>query len=257
MAKPKTVTCYSMTALVHITIWAITALFISCKGTNNADDKSVDKKDTLATRDTTRRIDNPKDLIKNYNGENNKLFVFVGHKISVDSLPQEKGALDVGIKAKYLVVEKIFGDFSHDTIEFAAYDHFEIPPFSEYNDALLFVSADSGTYYQQKYQYNDVYKTKDGQWASSYSFDDYEHEYNKKTKIKPTKIEFAQPVYYSLTKINDYGDTLRRYLPKPYFKTIGDSAMVIYGNYVNELFILKRDGVLTARKIFKKGKLAD
>ncbi|MBS0646241.1 MAG: hypothetical protein JSR97_06585 [Verrucomicrobia bacterium] len=246
-----------MTTLVHIATLTISALFLSCNGTNNSKDKVVFKNDALVTRDTTLSLDNPKDLLKNYNGENNRLFVFVGHKISVDPLPHEKGSMDGGFKAKYLVIEKVFGNFSYDTIEFAAYDHYGIPPFSEYNDALLFVSADSGTYYHQKYQYNDVYKTKDGQWAGTYAFDDYEHEYNKKTRIKPTKIEFAKPVYYPLKKVTEQGDTLRHSLPKPYFKTVGDSALAIYGNYVKDLFLLKRDGVLTARDIFKNGKLTD
>lgn len=241
-----------MTGLVHITTLTISALLLSC---NNTTDKGVQKKDTSITSDTTRTLDNPRDLVRNYNGEKNRLFVFVGHKISVDPLPYEQGSMDGGFKAKYFVLEKIFGTFSHDTIEFIAYDHYGIPPFSDYSDALLFVSADSGTYYHQKYQYNDVYKTKDGQWAGSYAFDDYEQ--NKKTKIKPIKIEFAQSVYYPLTKITEQGDTLRRRLPKPYFKTVGDSAMAVYGNYVNDLFVLKRDGVLTVREIFKNGKLIE
>lgn len=246
-----------MTAFVYITTLIIAALFLSCNGTNNTTDTGVQKKDTSISKDTTGTLDNPRDLVRNYNGENNRLFVFVGHKISVDPLPYEQGSMDEGFKAKYLVVEKVFGNFSYDTIEFAAYDHYGIPPFSDYGDALLFVSADNGMYYHQKYQYNDVFATKDGQWAGSYAFDDYEHEYNKKTKIKPTKIEFAQPVYYHLTKITEQGDTIRRSLPKPYFKTVGDSAVAVYGNYVNDLFILKRDGVLTAREIFKKGKLTE
>lgn len=246
-----------MTTFVHIATLTIAVSFLSCNGINKPKDKALLTNDTLVTLDTTLRLDNPKDLLKNYNGENNRLFVFVGHKISVVPLPHERGSMDAGFKAKYLVIEKVFGNFSYDTIEFAAYDHYGIPPFSEYNDVLLFVSADSGTYYHQKYQYNDVYKTREGQWAGTYAFDDYEHEYNRKTKIKPTKIVFAQPVYYPLKKVTEQGDTLTRRLPKPYFKTIGDSAIAIYGNYVKDLFLLKRDGVLTARDIFKNGKLID
>jgi len=48
---------------------------------------------------------------------------------------------------------------------------------------------------------------------------------------------------------------LTRSYPKPYFKTIGDSAIAVYGNYVEELFELKRDGYLTARELFVDKKL--
>jgi len=246
-----------MIPIVHIITLTITALLLSCHGANNTVEKGAEKEDPSITKNTTETLDNPGDLIRNYNGENNRLFVFIGHKISVDTLPHEHGSRDKGFKAKYIVVAKVFGNFAHDTIEFAAYDHYGTPPFADYNDALLFVSADSGTYYHLSYLYNDVYKTKDGQWAGSYAFGDYENEYNKITKIKPAKIEFAQPVYYPLTKITVQGDTLRRSLPKPYFKTVGDTAVAVYGNYVNDLFVLKRDGVLTAREIFKNGKLIE
>ena len=113
----------------------------------------------------------------------------------------------------------------------------------------------AGVYYHQKYMYNDVYKIEDGYWAGTYAFEDYEHENNKHTKIKPGKISFAQTVYYPTKMIDKEGRTLTRTLPKPYFRTVGDSAIAVYGNYVDDLFILKRDGYLTARKIFKDGKL--
>ena len=103
--------------------------------------------------------------------------------------------------------------------------------------------------------YNDVYKTKDGRWAGTYSSDDYEHDNNKRTKVKPIKIEFAEPVYYLLKIITEKGDTLTGALPKPYFRTVGDTAFAVYGNYINDLFILKSDGYLTAREIFKNRKL--
>lgn len=39
--------------------------------------------------------------------------------------------------------------------------------------------------------------------------------------------------------------------PKPYFKTIGDTAIAIYGNYIEDLFALKRSGFLTSRGLFE------
>lgn len=172
-------------------------------------------------------VDTPRSFVKNYGAfDTSRLFVFVGEKISVELLPHRAGSMDDCFKAKYVILEKVYGNFSDDTIEFVAYDHYGTPAFSEFKTVLLYVSADSGTYYHQKYMYNDVYKTKDGRWAGPYAVDDYEHAYNKHTKIKPVKIEFPE-------------------------KTIGDTAIAIYGNYVEELFALKKTGVLTSRKLFE------
>jgi hypothetical protein len=168
------------------------------------------------------------------------LFVFVGEKISVEPLPYEQGSMDNGFKAKYVILKKVYGSFPQDSIEFIAYDHYGIPPFSTFKNVLLFVSADSGTYYHQKYMYNDVYRTKEGDWAGPYAEQDYKHPYNKRTKIKPVKIDFDTRVAYPR---NDKH-------PRPYFEPIGDSSVAIYGNYVEELFSLKKTGFLTARGLF-------
>ncbi|MBS1663104.1 MAG: hypothetical protein JST68_18820 [Bacteroidetes bacterium] len=202
------------------------------------------------------KFDTPRSFIKNYGvHDNNKLFAFVGQKIWVQPLPSKRNSSDNGFKARYAVLEKVFGDFPEDTIEFVAYDHYGIPPFSESKNVLLYVSADSGTYFQQKYMYNNVYRTKDGRWAGTYDWDDYKHEYNKGTKIKPVKIEIVEPISFPLRKVNSHGDTLTLSMPHRYFRIIGDTAFAVYGNYVNDLFILKRDGYLTARGIFANGKL--
>ena len=106
-------------------------------------------------------------------------------------------------------------------------------------------------YYHQKYMYNDVYKTKDGRWAGTYAGDDYEHAYNKHTKTRPIKIDFADKVAYPTKMIDEEGKQLMFSYPKPYFKTVGDSAIAIYGNYVEDLFTLKKTGYLTSRGLLK------
>lgn len=50
--------------------------------------------------------------------------------------------------------------------------------------------------------------------------------------------------------INDDGEEFSLSYQEPYFKTVGDTANVVYGNYIPELFRLRRDGVLTARDLF-------
>lgn len=240
---------------IKIMTLALTTLHIGCSDKIKSNSKGISRQDTTAEKTAFEDKINPKEYVKNYNGDNNKLFVFVGQKISVDELPVEENAMDFGFKAKYIVIQKVYGNFSQDTIEFVAFDHHGIPPFSKFDHVLLFVSADSGTYYHQKYQYYYVYKTRDGKWAGTYAFGEYGHEYNKKTSIQPVKIDFAQEVAYPASYIDHNGKSVMIDYPKPYFKIVGNKAVAVYGNYVEELFLLKRDGVLTARGIFTDGKL--
>jgi hypothetical protein len=44
-------------------------------------------------------------------------------------------------------------------------------------------------------------------------------------------------------------DTIK--YPEPYYKTVGDSAYANYGNYLEDLFTLKKEGVLAARGLFE------
>jgi len=244
------------TFLLIATAFVVT-LLLGCSRQSTDTTKSA--KDTLAKKSSTAAlIGPPRDFVKNY-GANDRtpLFVFVGEKISVQPLPSEHGSMDNGFKAKYIILKKIYGNFLEDTIEFIAYDHYGTPPFSKFTNVLLYVSSDSGTYYHQKYLYNDVYKTKDGHWAGTYAGDDYGHAYNKHTKIKPIKIDFAEEVGYPLKRIDDEGRKLTFSYPKPYFKTIGDSAIAVYGNFAEELFALKKTGVLTARGLFEATSVHD
>jgi hypothetical protein len=112
------------------------------------------------------------------------------------------------------------------------------------------VTESEGKFYHQKYMYNDVYKTIDGRWAGTYADEDFDHAYNKHTTIKPIKIEFAKPVYYRTKIKNNEGKEIQLSYPEPYFKTMGDTAIALFGNYVGDLFKLKKDGYLTARELF-------
>jgi hypothetical protein len=157
--------------------------------------------------------------------------------------------MDNGFKAKYAILKKMYGEFPEDSIEFVAYDHYGIPDFSKFKHVLLYVSADRGTYYHQKYLYDDVYKTTNGRWAGPHT-DAYEHAYNKHTKIKPVKINFVESIAYPRKK-KYYGREMVLSYPEPYFKIVGDSAFAVYGNYIEDLVTLTKTGVLTSRGFFE------
>lgn len=232
-----------MTTLLQVISVLIVTLLFGC-GSQSGNTTNLNK--------THSSVDTPRSLVRNYGiNDTTRLFAFVGEKISVDPLPYKQGSMDNCFKAKFLILKKVYGNFPLDTIEFVAYDHYGIPPFSKFKNVLLYVSADSGTYYHQKYMYNDVYKTKDGRWAGTYSSDDYNHGYNRHTNIKPVKVEFAAKVSFPIKMVDDQGQQLEFSYPKPYFKIVGDSAYPVYGNYVEDLVTLKKTGVLTSRGMFE------
>lgn len=232
-----------MTTLLQLISVLIVTVLLGCGNHQSDNTNNINKTSTL--------VDTPRSFVKNYGvNDTTRLFAFVGKKISVDQLPHEQGSMDNGFKAKYAILKRVYGSFAKDTIEFVAYDHYGRPAFSKFKNVLLFVSADSGTYYHQKYMYNDVYKTKDGRWAGTYASDDYAHAYNKHTKIKPVKIEFVEKVSFPTKTVDEEKRQLEFSYSKPYFKTIGDSAFAVYGNYVEDLVTLKKEGVLTARGLF-------
>ncbi|HYE74078.1 MAG TPA: hypothetical protein VEF04_12145 [Blastocatellia bacterium] len=207
---------------------------------------SLAANENVATKqDTAKAVFIPSEID---NLKKNSLFVFVGEKIKLAELQPEPGSRDAAFLARYKVLDKVYGDYLKDIIEFKVYDHYGTPPFSKHQVVLLFVSFHEGKFYHEKYQYFALYKTKDGKWASPYSTFDYRHEYNRQTSIKPVKIEFAEPVYYDLTRKDK--KLVREWFPAPYYQVENGKAKAIYGNYIPELFKLKRNGVLKARDLF-------
>jgi len=183
----------------------------------------------------------------------NTLFVFVGEKIFVNSFKPEltegEILMDAAYKAKYKIIQKIYGEHKNDTIEFEAYDHNGNPGFANYFNVLLYLSkGKDGKWYHEKYMFNDVYLTKDNKWAGPYEVSDYSHPNNRNTNIKPITLTLKEKVSYNIK-----GRSLKMlkiWYPSPYYKIKGDSAYLIMGNYIEELFLLKKNGYLKARGLF-------
>lgn len=177
-------------------------------------------------------------------------FVFVGEKISLVLVPPDSGEIpfDTHFKAKYKVDTSIYGNYARDTIEFDVYIHLgREPEFSKYDHVLLYLSSYNGKWYHQKYQFDAVYKTKNGRWAGIGTSDDYGHVDNKHTNLKPEKIEFQDSLRFDLSLYAGYA---RQQFDLPCYKTVGNYAYPVEGNYIEELFMLKRTGVLKARGLF-------
>ncbi len=183
--------------------------------------------------------------------ENEKDFVFIGKKISLISVQPEDGkiSLDSRFLAKYHIIEPFRGTFNGNEIEFTVFDHYGTPPFSNYNYVLLYVVLHDGEYYHSKYQYSPLYKTKSGKWAGAYAAYDYNHSFNKDTKIRPEKIYFSEQVIIDISRYKQ--ENIDKWFPEPFYKINGDKAIAVYGNYVEDLFLLKQNGVLKARGEFQ------
>jgi len=178
------------------------------------------------------------------------LFVFVGQKISVKHLKQPPSNdslifIDGKYKANYRIVQNVYGNYQGKTIEFLAYDHFGTPDFSKSKYALLFVFKSKGQLFHVQYQYFDVYKTKNGRWASCGDPFYFDEKYKKDivSVINPVKLEFDKPVTF---KINFKVDSLRikKVFPEPYFRIVNNRAIGVMGAYVEDLFLIKKEGIL-------------
>jgi hypothetical protein len=148
----------------------------------------------------------------------NTLFCFVGEKIELKELKDESGEFDAAYLGTYKILERVYGHFDADTITFRAYSHRGFPEFGNFSTVLLYVSKKDTIYYHEKYQFNEVYKTTNNRWAGFSR--DYYDQIDNASLIKAEKIEFK------------------------------DFALPDTGNYVEDLFRLKKNGVLTYRGLF-------
>lgn len=181
-----------------------------------------------------------------------KFYVFIGEKLSVNSVKRinycETIILDMQYKATYRIVKNILGGYLKDTITFMAYDHYGTPAFSNYKYVMLFVSEFCGKLYHEKYQFFDVYLTKDNQWASPgglYRFLKQQKERN----VRARPITFPDSVYFKPKQFDyPYGIIERK---EPDFKIVGDKAYPIMGLYIDDMLKVKKEGTLKGTGYFK------
>jgi hypothetical protein len=178
---------------------------------------------------------------KNENERNNNLLVFVTEPIGWEYLPPDSTSMDEGFKVKCKIIQNIYGEYNYETIEFESYDHYGVPAFLKYKNVLLFLVKKGEKYYQVKYQFNDVYKTKNGRWAGVY----WSNIKPNNSNIKLEKIEFQDTIFFPAIYKDEYGDDEDFPYGEPYFKLVGNKKIPIYGNYVEEIFKIKKEGIFS------------
>jgi hypothetical protein len=163
-------------------------------------------------------------------------YVFIGEKIDLKSVASpyycDVIPLDSGFRANYKIMKSINGNFPEENISFLVYDHYGTPKFSKYKNVMLFVVEVCGKLVHMKYQFFDVYKTKNGEWATPgnpFSYD----EFVKRNLMQPEKIEFGQNAYVNISKLQK-SEILEKY-PKEYYKIIGKKAIPLKGTYIKNM----------------------
>lgn len=195
--------------------------------------------DVLIKKDTTVKSE-----------RENTLFAFIGEKIDVEHIPSKDVEFDNEFRAKYKVLQRVYGCYPGDTIEFMAYDHYGWPHFSTYKNVLLYLSESEGRYYHQKYQFDDVYMTRAGKWAGVYDVSNTQEYYE--LSIFPQKVDFVDKVSFPIYPSDNKGTAYRQDYPHPFYWTVGDSAIAQYGITIENLFKVKKEYVLKARGLFGK-----
>lgn len=167
-------------------------------------------------------------------------YIFIGQKIEVKYEEQPYYCnvimMDSQFKATYKVLDNVYGKFPQDIISFFAFDHYGTPKFSKYENVMLFVGEYCDKFYHTKYQYFDVYKTKNGKWATP--GDPYKYNrYVKEKIVKARKIKFNDDVVYDISNLTQ--KQVDKEYPKEYYKIIENKAIPIKGTYVSDLIKVK------------------
>jgi hypothetical protein len=178
-----------------------------------------------------------------------KFYAFIAERLSITPINTcEQFTFNDGVDCRYKVIKNLYGNYKHDTANFKAYYHEGPPSFARFKYIIVFVSEYCGQLYQEKYQFFDVYQTKNGRWASPgdpYRFD----KYIKDKVVKAVPLSFDASLSFD-TAFNISRPSIT--YEEPYFETREGKAYPLMGAYAEDLFEIKKDGVLKARKIFPR-----
>ncbi|MCI3938952.1 hypothetical protein MQX03_17265 [Chryseobacterium aahli] len=191
--------------------------------------------------------------------KNINLYAFVGKKISVTEfdpnenqedfptgeyeIDEETGdtlkvlkrsyVMDRAFKCKYKVVKKMFNYLETDTVEFVAYDHYGTPGFAERDTVILYLSKskDGGHYFHQKYQYDNVYKDKKGNYFSYPKFNGNDDSQFGIQNIKGFNINFINE-RFDISHLSK--DGVKIHYPSQFYKVENNFAIPIKGIYLYE-----------------------
>ena len=167
--------------------------------------------------------------------KSDKLFVFVGTLVPSD--PAVKNS-DGYVKLKYKILEKTFGKYDKDTIEFFAYYDVDQLKFTRYKNCFLSLFQDGDTFYKMADPVYEVYQTLDGRWANGAKWWDYGPDIQ--TSIKPRRLQLKDSPNIDLTGLSQ--KEIDHWYPAKYYERKGGVAIPLYGSFTDELFEIQKSG---------------
>lgn len=144
-------------------------------------------------------------------GDDGDVIAFVGKKVFVrddESWPPEQNLssdediiyMDGRYQARYQIETLVSGDYEGETIDFHAYDHYGIPRFSKSENVLIFVHDGRNNRWHSKYNFYEVHRTSDGDWAAcgnAYVQNDPEEKEKEPLEVIP----FLDPVEVNIPSL--------------------------------------------------------
>ncbi len=154
---------------------------------------------------------------------------------------------DSEYRAKYEVLQVVYGTYPKKQISFSAYIHVGPLALTQYEVGLVYVSKYDGKFIQQKYLFQPVYPTNDGRWAGC--GDPYKDVADVHWHgVKPVPIVFAPTLRFDTKGMS--AKEIATKFPAPLFRREPGSAICVMGNYPDELFRVMAEGYLKARGVF-------
>ncbi|KFE99920.1 hypothetical protein IX39_04525 [Chryseobacterium formosense] len=171
----------------------------------------------------------------NENNDLNKTFRYEVDEETGDSVKviSKRDIMDGAFKCKYQVLRKMFNYLDSDTIEFIAYDHYGTPGFAEKDSVILYLSKskDGSHYFHQKYQYDQVYRNRKGNYYSYPKFSGNESPETIKGMTGFDKTFSDEK--YDVSQLNP--DVIKMYYPPKFYKIENNFAIPIKAIYLNRL----------------------
>jgi len=179
------------------------------------------------------------------------LVAFIGRRLDIREIvePIPDGSIRFNSKhrARYQVLQVIFGTYPAPEIEFSAYEHMGLG-FDRFETVLLYVSREGDDLIQQKYQFQPVFMTERGTWAGCGDPYAGEPAPDKRT-VHAIPLIFAPEVTFETAGLTE--SQIHARFPSPYFQISHGVAICRMGATPEDLLRVKREGVLKWRGVFR------
>ncbi|RZJ76224.1 MAG: hypothetical protein EOO45_03095 [Flavobacterium sp.] len=142
--------------------------------------------------------------------------------------------------ASYTVTEDMLGNYKSPTIKFRVIEPLRKPAYDSKENVLLLLDEHCGELRHSGDNRINVYQAIDGRWALPY----YPLNFINKEQgellqgPKPQLINFASPVAFPIKDIS--AEMIAKLYPSPYYRIEGNTAIALYGNYVDDLKVLRK-----------------